>query len=95
MLRFANNAVNGDIPRAKLGHVANSLMYNQDLDTYDTIVIIAGNNSYDSDITKEQAKAEIKEQLKMVEKVTEDFLKQEDKEIILVDPFPMPAKESV
>ena len=75
--------MNGDIisiPGAKLGHVANSLMYNQDLDTYDTIVIVAGNNNYDSNITKEQAKAEIKEQLKMVQKVTEDFLKQEDKE---------------
>ena len=98
-LRFANNdAVNGDIisiPGAKLGHMANSLMYNQDLDTYDTIAIVAGNNSYDSNITKEQAKAEIKEQLKMVEKVTEDFLKEEDKEITLVEPFPMPAKESV
>ena len=31
----------------------------------------------------------------MVEKVPEDFLKQEDKEITLVVPFPMPAKESV
>ena len=68
--------MNGDIisiPGAKLGHVANSLMYNQDLDTYDTIVIIAGNNNYDSNFTKEQAKAEIKEQLKMVEKVTRGF----------------------
>ena len=46
-------------------------------------------------ITKEQAKAEIKEQLKMVEKVTEDFLKQENKGITLVEPFPMPVKESV
>ena len=27
--------------------------------------------------------------------MTEDFLKQEDKEITLVEPFPMPAKESV
>ena len=71
MLRFANNdAVNGDImsiPGAKLGHVANSLMYNQDLDTCDTTVIVAGNN-YDSNITKEQAKVEIQKQLKMVEK---------------------------
>ena len=58
--------MNGDIisiPGPKLGHVANSLMYNQDLDTYDTIVIVAGNNNYDSNITKEEAKAEIKEQL--------------------------------
>ena len=70
-------------------------MYNQDLDTYDATVIVAGNNNYDANITKEQAKTEIKEQLKMVEKVTEDFLKQEDKEITLVQPFPMPAKESV
>ena len=64
MLSFANNdAVNGDIisiPGAKLGHVANSLMYNQDLDTYDTIVIVAGNNNYDSNITKEQAKQKLK-----------------------------------
>ena len=27
--------------------------------------------------------------------MTDDFLKQEDKEIALVEPFPMPAKESV
>ena len=64
-MRFASNdAVSGDIisiPGAKLRHVANSLMYNQDVDTYDTIVIVAGNNNYDSNITKEQAKAEIKE----------------------------------
>ena len=69
MLRLSNDdAVNGDIisiPGAKL--VADSLIYNQDLDTYDTIVIVAGNNNYESKITKEQAKAELKEQLKMVE----------------------------
>ena len=83
------------IPGAELGHLANSLMYNQDLDKYNTIVIVAGNNSCDSNITKEQAKAEIKEQLKTVEKVTEDFLKQEDKEITLAEPFPMLGKESI
>ena len=70
-------------------------MCSQDQDTYDTIVIVAGNNNYDSNITKEQAKAEIKEHLKMVERITENFLKQEDKAITLVQPFPMPAKESV
>ena len=70
-------------------------MYNQDLDTYDSIVIVAGNNNNDSNITKERAKAEIKERLKMVEKVTEDFMKQKGKEIALAEPFPMPAKESV
>ena len=31
----------------------------------------------------------------MVEKVIENSLKQEDKEIVLVEAFPMPAKESV
>ena len=76
-LRFANNdAVNGDIisiQGAKLGHVANISMYNQDLDTYDTIVIVASNNNYDSNITKEQAKAEIKEQLKMAQKGDRGF----------------------
>ena len=73
-MKFANrHAVNGDkisTPVAKLGHVANSLVYNQDLDTHDTIVIVADNKSYDSNITNEQAKAEIKERLKMVAKVT-------------------------
>ena len=34
------------IPGAKLGQVAKSLMYKQDQDTYDTIVIVAGNNNY-------------------------------------------------
>ena len=56
MLRFASNdSVSGDIisiPGAKLGHVANSLMYNPDLDTYDTTVIVAGNNNYDRILQK-------------------------------------------
>ena len=50
---------------------------------------------YDSNITKEQAKTETKEQLKMVEKVTLEFLKQEDKKINSVESFPIPAKEAV
>ena len=46
-------------------------------------------------LQKNRRKAEIKEQLKMVEKVTEDFLKKDNKEITPVEPFPMPAKDSV
>ena len=71
---FFNDAVNGDIrstPGAKLDHMDDNPTYSQDLEKYNTIVNVAGNNNYDLNITKQQVKAEMKEQLKMLEKATE------------------------
>ena len=99
-MRKANeNKLNADIicvPGGKLGHLVNSLNYNEKILKYDDYVIMGGLNNVDNGLTKDTERSQVFKQLNELGKAVREILDgDEKKKLFLVAPINAPSKDPV
>ena len=96
MRKAGENKLNADItcvPGGKLGHLVNSLNYNEKILKYNTYVIVSGLNNVDNGLSKDTERFEVFKQLNELGKAVREILDgDEKKRLFLVAPINAPSK---
>ena len=99
MRKADETKLNADIicvPGGKLGHLVNSLNYNEKIVKYDNYVIVGGLNNVDSRLSKHTERSQVFKQLNELRKAVRETLEgNEKKKLFLVAPINAPSKDPV
>ena len=91
------NKLNADIicvPGGKLGHLVNSLNYNEKILKYDNYVTVGGLNNVDNGLSKDTERSQVFKQLNELGKAVREILGgDEKKRLFLVAPINAPSKD--